>query len=51
MSDSPMDPQSNPEPPTALSNQAQQRQRASHLAQTLRQELQKVLIGQDTVIP
>lgn len=50
MSDYPMDPQSNAETTPAPSNQAQQRQRASHLAQTLRQELQKVLIGQDTVI-
>ena len=50
MSDYPMDPQSSAETTTAPSNQAQQRQRASHLAQTLRQELQKVLIGQNTVI-
>ncbi|GFM79922.1 ATPase [Pseudomonas cichorii] len=34
----------------APSNQAQQRQRASHLAQALRNELQKALIGQNAVI-
>lgn len=50
MSDYPMDPQSSAETTAAPGNQAQQRQRASHLAQTLRQELQKVVIGQNTVI-
>ncbi|MBX8522900.1 MoxR family ATPase [Pseudomonas cichorii] len=34
----------------APSNQAQQRQRASHLAQALRNELQKAVIGQNAVI-
>lgn len=50
MSEYPTDPESTTEPTTAPSNQAQQRQRASHLAQTLRQELQKVVIGQNAVI-
>ena len=36
--------------PNLPSHAAQQRQRASQLAQALRQELQKALIGQDTVI-
>ncbi|KPY39338.1 ATPase [Pseudomonas syringae pv. primulae] len=41
-----------PEPAvsTAASTQAQQRQRASHLAQVLRTELRKAVIGQDAVI-
>lgn len=38
------------EPATAVSNQARQRQRASHLAQALRDELQKAVIGQATVV-
>jgi MoxR-like ATPase len=38
------------EPAAAMSNQAQQRQRASHLAQTLRTELQKAVIGQSAVV-
>jgi MoxR-like ATPase len=62
MSDQPTDPSSNSEPvveftfdpviePAAtVSNQVQQRQRASHLAQALRQELQKAVIGQGAVV-
>ncbi|EPJ79088.1 ATPase [Pseudomonas sp. CFII64] len=38
------------EPVAAVSNQAQQRQRASHLAQALRTELQKAVIGQSAVV-
>ncbi|OCR23590.1 ATPase AAA [Pseudomonas syringae] len=38
------------EPAAAISNQAQQRQRASHLAQSLRNELQKAVIGQSAVV-
>ncbi|HEX8543372.1 MAG TPA: MoxR family ATPase [Pseudomonas sp.] len=38
------------EPAAAVSNQAQQRQRASHLAQALRNELQKAVIGQGAVV-
>lgn len=36
--------------PAPTSNPAQQRQRAIHLAQAIRHELQKALIGQDAVI-
>jgi MoxR-like ATPase len=60
MSDQANDPTANPEPaaelafdsaaPARSSNQAQQRQRASHLAQALRKELQKAVIGQTAVI-
>lgn len=62
MSDLPNDPSTRPEPAvefnidpantpaTPVSNQAQQRQRASHLAQSLRKELQKAVIGQTAVI-
>ena len=39
-----------PDAPTPASNPAQQRQRAIHLAQAIRHELQKALIGQDAVI-
>ncbi|WP_426140317.1 AAA family ATPase [Pseudomonas sp. DWP3-1-2] len=38
------------EPAAPLSNQAQQRQRASQLAQALRHELQKAVIGQTAVV-
>ncbi|HEX8596044.1 MAG TPA: MoxR family ATPase [Pseudomonas sp.] len=38
------------EPAVATSNQAQQRERASHLAQALRNELQKAVIGQTAVV-
>ncbi|MDY7561758.1 MoxR family ATPase [Pseudomonas sp. 10B1] len=50
MSEQSTDPKSSAEPPVAASNQAQQRQRASHLAQALRYELQQVVIGQVAVI-
>ncbi|PHN17626.1 AAA family ATPase [Pseudomonas sp. ICMP 561] len=43
-----IDPAATPAP--AASNQAQQRQRASQLAQALRKELQKAVIGQNAVI-
>jgi len=38
------------EPVAPASNQAQQRQRASHLAQALRNELRKAVVGQTAVI-
>ena len=41
---------SQPIEPDAPSHAAQQRQRASHLAQAVRKELQKAVIGQDCVI-
>ncbi|MEB0039014.1 MULTISPECIES: MoxR family ATPase [unclassified Pseudomonas] len=50
MSEHSTDPQSSAETPPAASNQAQQRQRATHLAQALRHELQQVVIGQVAVI-
>ncbi|MDB6048591.1 MAG: ATPase [Pseudomonas sp.] len=50
MSEHSTDPQSNADAPPAPSNQGQQRQRASQLAQALHHELQKVLIGQSAVI-
>ncbi len=62
MSDLPNEPSASPEPVvefnidpaatpvTPVSNQAQQRQRASQLAQALRKELQKAVIGQAAVI-
>jgi MoxR-like ATPase len=37
-------------PPASTSNPTQQRQRAIHLAQAVRHELQKAVIGQDAVI-
>jgi len=50
MSEHSTDPQSNADATPSSSNQVQQRQRASQLAQALRHELQKVLIGQNAVI-
>ena len=41
---------SEPIGPDASSHAAQQRQRASQLAQAIRVELQKAVIGQDSVI-
>lgn len=48
MSEHQTDPQTSTE--TTPSNQALQRQRASHLAQAVRHELQQVVIGQNAVI-
>jgi MoxR-like ATPase len=50
MSEHSTDPQSNADATPTSSNPVQQRQRASQLAQALRHELQKVLIGQSSVI-
>ncbi len=50
MSEHSTDPQSNTDATPTSSNPVQQRQRASQLAQALRHELQKVLIGQNAVI-
>ena len=50
MSDLPAEPLPATEPGHAQAHAVQQRQRASQLAQALRQELQKVVIGQDAVI-
>ncbi|MGV8917383.1 MAG: AAA family ATPase [Pseudomonas sp.] len=50
MSEHPTDPQNTTQASPAPSNQAQQRQRASQLAQALRHELQLVVIGQNAVI-
>jgi MoxR-like ATPase len=50
MSEHSTDPQSNADATPSSSNQVPQRQRASQLAQALRHELQKVLIGQNAVI-
>ncbi|MDP9528157.1 MULTISPECIES: AAA family ATPase [Pseudomonas] len=50
MSEQPVESQDTSEAPAPQDHVAQQRQRASQLAQAVRQELQKVLIGQTAVI-